>query len=66
MSVQAVFRVQCDGPCKGWLRKGRTTPPHWSPDYAESFPTHEDAEQAAGAAGWTDGVCPRDQQRTDQ
>lgn len=61
MSVQTVFRVLCEGPCGGWLRKGRVTPSHWGDGYAELFPSPEAAQQAADEAGWRDGRCPQDQ-----
>jgi hypothetical protein len=60
MSIQKVFRVQCKGSCRGWLRKGRSTPAHWGDGYAELFPTEEAAEQAMTEAGWVDGFCAKD------
>lgn len=60
MSIQAVFRVQCEGACKGWLRRGRTTPAHWGDGYAEIFPSQEAAKEAMSSAGWVNGVCRKD------
>lgn len=60
MSIQMVFRVQCEGPCRGWLRKGRSTPAHWGDGYAEMFLSQEAAEEAMEQAGWVDGFCAKD------
>lgn len=59
--VQGVFRVQCTGACKGYLRNGRVTPLHWSPMYAETFASRSEAHRAALDAGWTGGRCPADE-----
>lgn len=59
--VQGVFRVQCTGACKGYLRNGRVTPPHWGPMYAEIFASRAEAHRAALDAGWIDGRCPADE-----
>lgn len=65
MSIKAVFRVQCDGPCKGWL-----SVPEWGwgtgRDFADSqltveptavhagnWPGERAARRAAIGAGWT-------------
>ncbi len=61
MGIKIVLRVQCDGACRGWLRKGRVAPSHWGEQYAEIFTTSEDAEGAMEAAGWVNGLCPKDQ-----
>lgn len=53
MTIRAVFRVQCDGPCKGWLSQTgdviRLNPP--SRD-AGMYPGERSARLAAEAAGW--------------
>lgn len=64
MTIRTVFRVQCDGPCKGWLS--------WSDDYvpgtpvlpryevvaptaerAFNWPGEGAARRAAVGAGWS-------------
>ena len=59
--IHTVYRVQCEGRCRGWLRRGRVAPPHWGSLYAELFSTPEQAGEAAQQAGWVDGRCPKDQ-----
>lgn len=59
MATHLVYRIQCDGPGKEWLRNGRAAPSHWGPMYAESFDTAGQVEQAAKDAGWADGICVR-------
>ena len=53
MTIRAVFRVQCDGPCGGWLSETgdviRLNPP--SRD-AGMYPGERSARLAAEAAGW--------------
>lgn len=48
MSIRAVFRVQCDGPCKGWLS--------WTEDYVpgtDMLPRHHMvAPTAERALNW--------------
>lgn len=60
--IRAVFRVQCDGPCKGWL----SVPPHligrdFLPEaltieptavHAGNWPGERAARIAAQSAGW--------------
>ena len=63
MTVKAVFRVQCDGPCKGWLSvpEGKApdgpVPPSEllvvpQPTRTAVWPGERAARYAAGAAGW--------------
>ena len=70
MSIKPVYRVQCSGPCKGWL-----SPPDDHPigadiyhdqlvvkptaEHAGLWPTWDAAYRAAGGAGWVDGVDGR-------
>lgn len=60
--IRAVFRVQCDGPCKGWL----SVPPHLigrdilpgaltiepTAVHAGNWPGERAARRAATGAGW--------------
>jgi hypothetical protein len=60
--IRAVFRVQCDGPCKGWL----SVPPHLvgrdllpgaltvepTAQHAGNRPGERAARRAAERAGW--------------
>lgn len=63
MSIKAVFRVQCDGPCKGWLSRTEDYVPGTEalPEHNEVLPTAERAwlwpgeraaRIAAVSAGW--------------
>jgi hypothetical protein len=62
MTIRTVFRVQCDGPCKGWL----SVPPHLigrdilhtaltvepTAVHAGNWPGERAARTAAVGAGW--------------
>lgn len=54
MGIKAVFRVQCDGPCGGWLSQTggvvRLNPP--SRDVG-LYPGERAARTAATQAGWS-------------
>lgn len=63
MSIKAVFRVQCDGPCKGWLSRTEdyVLGTEVLPEHNEVLPTAERAWMwpgeraariAAVSAGW--------------
>lgn len=62
MSIKAVFRVQCDGPCKGWLslpdtRRGVDVPAETlvvrrTAVNAALYPGEGAARRAARGAGW--------------
>lgn len=58
--IESVYRVKCEGACRGWLRKGRTTPPHWGEQYAEVFGSAQEAQKAMQEAGWVNGLCPKE------
>lgn len=63
MSIKAVFRVQCSGPCGGWLGKVPGTPP-WTESGAALFPGGRAAAKAARDAGWAidrnhNAYCPQ-------
>lgn len=64
MSIRAVFRVQCDGPCRGWLstpecyRMGTDIRPEAfvvapTAERAGNWPGERAARRAALGAGWT-------------
>jgi hypothetical protein len=51
MSLQARYRVRCDGPCGWWLGPSRITVP--DPADAATFPGERAARAAAIRADWT-------------
>ena len=62
--IRAVFRVQCDGPCRGWLSwtkdyvPGTPVLPHHevvapTAERAFNWPGERAARTAALAAGWS-------------
>jgi hypothetical protein len=51
VTIRAVFRVQCDGPCKGWLLSYTALP--GSEPAAATFPGERAARVAAVNAGWS-------------
>lgn len=65
MTIKAVFRVQCDGPCKGWLslpdahRLGTTDTRHVelvvrpTNEHAVLWPGERTARRAALGNGWS-------------
>ena len=63
MTIRAVFRVQCDGPCRGWLSVppeliGKDTPAtaltvEPTAVHAGNWPGERAARIAALGAGWT-------------
>jgi hypothetical protein len=63
MTIRAVFRVQCDGPCKGWLSispeyAGREILPDMmtvepTAVHAANWPGERAARLGALGAGWT-------------
>lgn len=58
--IQTLYLVRCEGPCQQYLTLDSGV---WraGADYeAESWPTTEDAEQAARAAGWIKCNDPHD------
>lgn len=68
MTIKAVFRVQCDGPCKGWLSLpddyrytvGTTTRyedlvTRPRPQRAGTWPGERAARRAATGNGWVQG-----------
>jgi len=50
VTIRAVFRVQCDGPCKGWLLSYTAVP--GTEPAAARFPGERAARTAALGAGW--------------
>ena len=74
MSIRAVFRVQCDGPCKGWLSvspefAGREILPGMmtvepTAVHAANWPGERAARRAALNEGWS--YRPKDGQFSGQ
>ena len=48
--IRSVFRVQCDGPCKGWLSRLRQVTQDELK--ADPYPGERAARIAARGAGW--------------
>jgi hypothetical protein len=64
MTAKAVFRVQCDGPCKGWLSLPDACTPGSDIRYVDletrptavragMWPGERSARRAAQGSGWT-------------
>lgn len=64
MTARAVFRVQCDGPCRGWLSLPAACTPGTdlryvnletrpTPECAGLWPGERAARQAAQGSGWS-------------
>lgn len=69
MTINAVYRVQCSGPCRRWLslpdgyEPGEDFPlaalePQPTAARAGMWPDENAARRAAFAAGWSSGTCP--------
>lgn len=68
MTVNAVFRMQCDGPCHGWLSiptdfYADTLVIEQTSERAALYPGERAARNAAQSAGWSvttrHGAAPR-------
>lgn len=69
--IKPVYRVQCDGPCKGWLSLSEDYPPGMdilpahevvrpTAERACNWPGEKEATRAAVGAGWRHPVDSKD------